>query len=189
MFSHTDLPPSPLKHDSFLEVLIQWGCTWMWDSMVLIGKDDWIEKAISNRSCVAVPDGYYMRELYPNVCSTAFIIECTDDTGRLIGSFPEITVSSNSYRGELLGLMEIHLILRSINEIAPALSGLVTIISDCLGAIERVKNLLPHCIPSRCKHSDVLKNILVSCCNLTFQRVFEHVDAPQDDRGSYESLK
>ena len=61
--------------------------------MVLIGKDNWIEKAIANRSCVAVTDGTYIRELYPNVFSTAFIFECTDGTGRLIGSFLETTVS------------------------------------------------------------------------------------------------
>ena len=135
----------------------------MWDSIVLVGKDDSIEKAIEDRSCVAVTDGSYMRELYPNVCSTAFIIECTDGTGRIIGSFPETNVSANAYQGELLGLMAIHLILRSINKIAPPLSGLVTIIPDCLGAIGRVGHLPPHRIPIRCKHSGILKNILVSC--------------------------
>ena len=31
VLSHTDPPPSPLKNDSFLEVLIEWGCTWIWD--------------------------------------------------------------------------------------------------------------------------------------------------------------
>ena len=92
VLSHTDPPPSPLRHDSFLDVLVEWGCTWMWDSMVHVGKYDWIEKAIYNRSCVAVTDGSYMRELYPNVFSTAFIFECTNGTGRLIGSFPETTV-------------------------------------------------------------------------------------------------
>ena len=111
VFSHTDLPPSPLKHDSFLEVLIEWDCTWMWDSMVLVGKYDWIEKDIANCSCVAVTNGSYMRELYPNVCSTAFIFKCTDGTGRLIGSFPETTASANSYQRELLVLMAIHIIL------------------------------------------------------------------------------
>ena len=110
----------------------------MWDSMMLVGKDDCIEKTIANRSCVAVTDRYYMRDLYPNVYSTAFIFECTDGTGRLIGSFPETTVSVNAYGGEFLGLMSIHLILQSINKMAPELSGLVTIISDCLGAIGRV---------------------------------------------------
>ena len=73
VLSHTDPPPSPLKHDFFLDVLIEWGCTWMWDSVVLVGKDDWIEKAIANRSFVAVTNRSYMRDLYPNVCSTAFI--------------------------------------------------------------------------------------------------------------------
>ena len=156
--------------------------------MVLVGKDDWIEKAIANRSCVAVTDGSYMRELYPNVCSAAFIFECTDGTGRLIGSFPETTVSGNAYQGELLGPMAIQVILRSINEMAPSLSGLIPIISNCLEAIGRVEHLPPHRIPSRCKHSCILKNILVSCSDLTFQRLFEHVNAHQDDRGSYESL-
>ena len=120
--------------------------------MVLVGKDDWIEKAISNRSCVAVTNGYYMRELYPNVCSTALIFECTNGTGRLIGSSPETTVSANAYQGEILGMMAIHLILRSINKMDPSLSGLVTITSDCLGEIGKVEHLPPHHIPSRCKH-------------------------------------
>ena len=85
VLSHTNTPPSTLKHDSLLDVLIEWGCTYMWDSMVIVGKYDWIEKAIANRSCLAVTNGSYMRELYPNVCSTALIFECTDGTGRLIG--------------------------------------------------------------------------------------------------------
>ena len=71
---------------------------------------------------------------------------------------------------------------------APALSGPVTIIYECLGEIGRVEHLPPHRIPSKCKHSDILNNMLVSCSDLTFQRVFEHVDAHQDDRGFYESL-
>ena len=83
--------------------------------MLLVGKDDWIENDIANCSCVAVTDGSYMIDLYPNVCSPAFIFECTDGTGRLIGSFPETTVSANAYQGELMGLMAIHLILKSIN--------------------------------------------------------------------------
>ena len=129
-----------------------------------------------------------MRKLYPNVYSAYFIFEFTNGTGKLIGLFPETTVSANPYRGELLGLMSIHLILRVVNEISPALGRLVIIISDCLCAIGRVEHLPPHCIPSRCKHLDILKNILVSCRNLTFQRVFEHVDAHQDEWGAYKSL-
>ena len=98
-----------------------------------------------------------MRELYPNVCSTAFIFKFIDVTGRLIGSFPETTISENAYQRELLGMMTIHIILQSINKMAPSLSGLVTIISNCLGEIGRVEYLPPNRIPRRCKHSDILK--------------------------------
>ena len=27
VFSHTDPPPSPLRYDYFLDVLVEWGCT------------------------------------------------------------------------------------------------------------------------------------------------------------------
>ena len=43
VLSDMDPPPSPLRNDSFLDVLVEWVCTWMWYSMVLIGKDKWIE--------------------------------------------------------------------------------------------------------------------------------------------------
>ena len=42
VLSHTDPTLLTLKHDYFMDVLIEWGCTWMWDLMVLVGKDDWI---------------------------------------------------------------------------------------------------------------------------------------------------
>ena len=62
VLSQTDPPPPPLRHNSFLGVLVKWGCTWMWESMVLIEDYDWIEKAIPNLSCVAVTEGSYMRK-------------------------------------------------------------------------------------------------------------------------------
>ena len=117
--------------------------------------------------------------------SDAFIFECANSNGILIVSLPETTVSANTYRGKLLGLMAIYLISRGVDEMTPSLGGLVTIISDYLGEIGRVEHLPPHRIPSRCKHSDILKNILVNCSDLTFQLVFEHVDAHQYDWGSY----
>jgi hypothetical protein len=51
-----------------------------------------------------------------------------------------------------------------------------------------VENLPPHQIPTRCKHSDILKTIMVNCSNLTFSRIFAHVRAHQDNNTSYENL-
>jgi len=107
-----------------------------------------------------------MKELYPNMNSCAFIFECSVGGGRLTGAFPEQTMAACSYRGELLGLLAIHLILLSVNKVNPDLPGSVHIYSDCLGALDKVKNLPPHRIPSKCRHSDVLKNIMIHCSDI-----------------------
>jgi hypothetical protein len=120
--------------------------------------------------------------------AAAFVLECTHSRRHLWGSFVERTTDACSYRGELLGLMAIHLILLAVNECNKDLCGLVHIYSDCLGALDKVKNLPPHQIPTRCGHSDVLKTIMVNCSNLTFSRVFSHVRAHQDNNISYRDL-
>ncbi len=79
---------------------------------------------------MAVTDGSYTRKLYPNLCSAAFVVECAKGRGRLIGSFLEALLVANTYRGELLGLMAIHLILVSINRVHGDLLGSIEIVSD-----------------------------------------------------------
>ena len=95
---------------------------------------------------------------------------------------------ANAYQGELLGLMEIHLILLSVNKINPTLKGRVEIVSDCLGALNRVSYLPPYRIPSRCRHSDILKNIIVHCRDLSFATYYTHIKAHQDDHTSFQNL-
>ena len=80
-------------------------------------------------------------------------MECSRGRGRIIGKFPERTLAACVYRGELLGLLAIHLILLAVNKLSPTLSGSTQIYSDCLGALESVENLPPHRIPSSCRHS------------------------------------
>ena len=111
--------------------------------MKISGDIDWIAEAIKDNSLVAVTDGSYIQERYPYLNSAAFIFECSVGRGRLMGSFIEYTPDACAYRGELLGLMAIHLILRSLNEVFTDLRGLVHIYSDCLGALNKVKNLGP----------------------------------------------
>jgi hypothetical protein len=93
-----------------------------------------------------------------------------------------------SYRGDLVGLMAIHLLLLSVNEVRPNLKGIAHIYSDCLGALNKVKNPPPSRIPSSWAHSDILKNILVNCGELSFTRLYSHVRAHQDDRLGYNAL-
>jgi hypothetical protein len=84
--------------------------------------------------------------------------------------------------------MAIHLILHGVQEVLPGLTGLVQILSDCLAALHKVENLPPYRIPTKCSHSDILKNIMVNCSNLSFVRNFSHVKAHQDEGIKYGSL-
>jgi hypothetical protein len=108
------------------------------------GGTAWVDKSILKGTLVGVTDRSYIRELFPNLCSAAFILECSKGQGRVVGSFSETLIVANTYRGELLGLMAIHLILLSVNKIHPTLVGSVEIVSDCLGALKRVTYLPPY---------------------------------------------
>jgi hypothetical protein len=106
----------------------------------------------------------------------------------LVGLFPEASKVANAFRGELLGLMAIHLLLLAVNTVFPGLAGRVKIYSDCLGALGHTAELPPYCIPTRCKHSNVLKMILVTCGGLSFHWEYIHVEAHQDDLKRWEDL-
>jgi hypothetical protein len=112
--------------------------------MTVHGGFEWLEHAILEGSLVAVTDGSYIRELYPHLCSAAFVLECSSGRGRVYRSFLKSLLVANAYRGELLGLMAIHLILLSVNTISPQLLGSITVVSDCLGALKRVTYLPPY---------------------------------------------
>jgi hypothetical protein len=137
---------------------------------------------------LAVADGSYIRKQHPDLCAAAFILECTRHQGMLVGSFPEAFKAANAFQGELLGLMAIHLLLLAVNTVSPGLAGWVKIYLDCLGALGRTAELPPYCIPTRCKHSDVLKMILGTCGGLSFHREYIHVEAHQDDLKRWEDL-
>ena len=115
----------------------------------------------SHRECLPnlcyVTDGSYIKKMVPELCSAAFILECEEGTGRIVGSFPESCKVANAYRGELLGLMAIHLLLLAANKVWPTLQGRAKVYSDCLGALQEVTTLPQHRIPSRYRHSDDLK--------------------------------
>ena len=133
-------------------------------------------------------DGSYIRQLHPNLCLAAFVLECAKKCRKIIGSFSESTLAANVYRVELLGLMAIHLLLVSVNRVHNTLVGSVEVVSNCLGALKRVVHLLPYWISLCCKHSDILKNILVNCRDLTFTLYYLHMKAHQDDNFAINKL-
>ena len=167
--SSAELSQAPASPQTFLDVIREWGYEWLWTNLRLVGPLDWLATAIANGTCTGVTDGSYMRELRKDICSAAFFFESADRRYKLVGTFAEVSDDANAYRGELLGLMALHLILLAVNKINPTLDGSVTLHLDCLGAISRVKNLPPGRVPAACKHADMLKCILTACEQLTFR--------------------
>ena len=154
----------------------------------MTGGTSWIHGSIADGSLVAVTDGSYIREIYPNLCSAAFVLECSKGQGQIMGAILEALLVANAYRGELLRLMAIHLILLSVNKLHIDLSGSVEVVLDCLGALKHVTNLPPYRIPPRCRHSDILKTILVHCRDLSFTTYYLHIKAHQDDNTTFAQL-
>ena len=179
--------PTP-PPDTILEVLREWGCLWMWESMTLFGDDNWMVESIRAGSLYAVTDGSYIRERFPDLCSAAFVLECQEGRGRVVGSFSEKASYACAYRGELLGLLAIHLLLLAANRVDPTLTGEASVYSDCLGAISRVCDLPETRVPNGSQHSDILKTILIHCRTLSFTVTYSHVRAHQDDHHSFERL-
>jgi hypothetical protein len=142
----------------------------MWDNLQWVENDDWLAIAIAEGTCIAVTNGSYIKDLYPNIHSATVVLECTKGWGRVWCSFLEVLKVACSYHGELVRLIVIHLILLAINEVNLGLKGSVHIFFNCLGALDRVKNLPPFRIPSSLAHSNVLNNILVNCSNSSFNR-------------------
>ncbi len=64
--SGTHSNPTPIP-STFKEVLMTWGNTWLWEHVSITGGDTWIEESSADGMLVAVTDGLYIRELFPNV--------------------------------------------------------------------------------------------------------------------------
>ena len=77
--------------------------------------------------------------------------------------------------------MAIHLILLSANKLHIDLLGSVKVVLYCLGALKRVTNLPPYRILLGCRHSDILKTIMVHCRDLFFMTYYPHIKVHQDN--------
>jgi hypothetical protein len=65
--------------------------------MKMLGGTDWLLQAIAGGMLIAVTDGSYICEYYPELCSAAFILECTQGCGRVTGVFPEVSIDANVF--------------------------------------------------------------------------------------------
>ncbi len=92
--THTVRPVPP---SNFINVLKGWGHTWIWNNLKVTGGTDWLAQAIAEGTLVAVTDGSYIQEHHPDICLVAFMLECTQKRGHMVGSFPEASKAANEF--------------------------------------------------------------------------------------------
>ncbi len=93
--------------------------------MKVVGGTNWLSWAIAGGTLVAVTDGSYIWEPYPDLCSAAFILKCKHYGGHVVGAFLEALIDAKAFQGELLGLMAVHLLLLAVNTVSPGITGLL----------------------------------------------------------------
>lgn len=55
--SYAAAAPVPATPWTFWEVMQEWGCTWLWEDMQLVGSSDWLANSIAEGQCIGVTDG------------------------------------------------------------------------------------------------------------------------------------
>ncbi len=93
---HTPAAKQARWHNNIWDVLQSWGCRWIWENLRMVGKDDWIKKAITDGSRVAVTDGSYIKQVHPELCANAFIMECSRGRRHMMGSFAKASSMSKA---------------------------------------------------------------------------------------------
>ena len=130
---------APIPPRSLREQLAQWGQGWIWKDLSISGNRLWLNEAIKWGTCTAAADSSFTREVHPHLCSTTFTLECSKGTGLISGSFAEFSAVASAFRGELLGLMAVHLILQALREVVGTLTKSIKVYSDCKGALSKVR--------------------------------------------------
>lgn len=97
--------------DSFWDRLYSWGGEWMWEQVQLYAPLACIAQAFCDVTAICVTDGSYQKHVNPTLSGAGcWLIYCLGSDQILVtGSFVEDHVRAGSYRGEVLGMLAIHL--------------------------------------------------------------------------------
>lgn len=141
----------------------------------MTGTDDWLIEAIRIGSLRSVADGSYIKEMHPELVRAAVIMECSITGSRMIGSFPELSPNACTFWGGILGLLVMYLILLAMHKLHPDLGGQVMLYSDCLGVLRKVAGFPQSPLPSKTKHTNILKIVMIHFQSFSFDVSYQHV--------------
>lgn len=163
----------------------------MWEMIfpdVGLGFDvSWMISALQAVTLVAVTDGSYNRQQNPRVCAVGWVIMDITTGSQLAGSFSEYSSSASSYRGELLGLCAINILLLALSNTGNITTRPpITIWYDNKGAINRASD--NRRIKSGRPCADILRILRTIRLMLPLSTTFCHVKSHMDNELSWEQL-
>ena len=145
------------------------------------GQIDAVVEAFANGTAILVTDGSYKRKVRSDLCGAGWLIYCTDRQSPLLeGSFYDICNKARSYRGELLGLLALHVFTRKLESFYGFEEGHKAVIAcDNLGGLNKSKERRKK-IPPSAKNADILRSLrklhAQTQAKLTYQHVYGHQD-------------
>lgn len=176
----------------FWQYVIQWGGTWMWEMIYPDMQDGfeagWLISSLRNGTLMGVTDGSYNKSKDPRVCGAGWILMDIPSGQRLAGSFSESSNSAGSYRGELLGLYAINIILLALTK-AGSITNTpeITIWCDNQGAISKASGEQRR-IRSGMSCSDILRSLKSVGIELPLLTTYRHVKAHMDDTLTWDQM-
>ena len=147
----------------------------------------WIRTALEQGTLICATDGSYDAKRADNLCGAGWVIYCTASRQRLTGALVERSEAAGSYRGELLGMLAIRLLLLAVEEYCETHGDGSKIICDNKSALFTFRSEKDR-VPSGAKHADI-KRVLRTIRRRTKSTFLqEHVRAHQDTARSRTKL-
>lgn len=174
---------------TFWDFLRSWKGEWMWESARAPSDMADVVHSIENGTAVFVTDGSYNRKTRSDLSAAGWVLYCRQKKKILLtNSFHEVSRGAGSYRGELLGLLSIHLFLAAIESYFDiTCHSNNTIACDNLGALNKAKSKRKK-IPSGSKHGDIRRVLRSIHRRLRGRAQYIHVYGHQDTRKGWENL-
>ena len=101
----------------------------------------WVLQATNNGSGICCTDGSYTITIAPHISRAGWVFYCTVQCKKLQGSFYEFSTRAGSYRGELLGLLAIHIRMAAFEEYFKLEGSSAKICCDNQGVLYKSKEL------------------------------------------------
>ena len=151
----------------------------MWEGLTMPADPTWLKEAVTNNTLVCVTDGSYSMEKAPDICGAGWVIYCTAARRHISARLVERSDSASAYRGELLGMLAIHVILYAIEEYY-GVTGDSKVLCDNKGAIYTFQKKSKR-IPAGAKNNDIQRVLRQVKARTKSIHLLHHVKAHQDD--------